>query len=65
MVRDGEPLEEVLRIERLTLEELKDAAREQGVVDLSEVKLGILEAEGRFSFLREEGRRSPDHEGRK
>ncbi len=65
VVRDGEPLEEVLRIERLTLDELKDAAREQGVADLSEVKLGILEAEGRFSFLREDGRRSPDNERRK
>ena len=65
VVRDGQPLEEVLRIERLTLDELKDAAREQGVVDLSEVKLGILEAEGRFSFLREDGRRSPENERRK
>jgi len=65
VVRDGQPLEEVLRIERLTLDELKDAAREQGVADLSEVKLGILEAEGRFSFLREDGRRSPENERRK
>jgi uncharacterized membrane protein YcaP (DUF421 family) len=62
VIRDGQPLEEVLRIERLTLEELKDAAREQGVPDLSEVRVGILEAEGRFSFLRTDERRNPGNE---
>jgi uncharacterized membrane protein YcaP (DUF421 family) len=62
VIRDGQPLEEVLRVERLTLEELKDAAREQGVADLSEVRVGILEAEGKFSFLKTDERRSPGNE---
>ena len=64
VIRDGKPLDEVLRVERLTLEELKDAAREQGVADLSQVRLGILEAEGRFSFLRTGDQRSPGDERR-
>ena len=34
VIRDGQPLEDVLRVERLTLEELKDAARQQGVADV-------------------------------
>jgi uncharacterized membrane protein YcaP (DUF421 family) len=64
VIRDGKPLDEVLRVERLTLEELKDAAREQGVADLSQVRVGILEAEGRFSFLRTGDQRSPGDERR-
>jgi uncharacterized membrane protein YcaP (DUF421 family) len=65
VIRDGEPLDEVLRIERLTLDEVKDAAREQGLADLSEVELGILEADGKFSFLRADGRRSPENQQRR
>jgi uncharacterized membrane protein YcaP (DUF421 family) len=65
VIRDGEPLDEVLQIERLTLDEVKEAAREQGLADLSEVDLGILEADGKFSFLRTDGRRSPENERRR
>jgi uncharacterized membrane protein YcaP (DUF421 family) len=38
--------------ERITLEEIKDAARGQGIAGLHEVRLGILEPGGTFSFLR-------------
>jgi hypothetical protein len=38
--------------ERIALEEIKDAARGQGIADLHEVRLGILEPGGTFSFLR-------------
>jgi uncharacterized membrane protein YcaP (DUF421 family) len=51
VVRDGELLEEMLRVERLTRDEVFDAAREQGIEDLSEVRIGILEADGKFSFI--------------
>jgi uncharacterized membrane protein YcaP (DUF421 family) len=59
VVRDGELLDEVLRIERLTEDEVKEAAREQGIADLSTVWLGILEAGGKFSFLRRDGSDPP------
>jgi uncharacterized membrane protein YcaP (DUF421 family) len=59
IVRDGRLFEDVMRLERLTAEEVKDAAREQGIVDLEQVRLGVLEADGKFSFIREDDRRSP------
>jgi uncharacterized membrane protein YcaP (DUF421 family) len=52
ILEDGRPLEEVLRIERLTLDEVQDAAREQGIGDLADVRYGVLEADGKFSFVR-------------
>jgi uncharacterized membrane protein YcaP (DUF421 family) len=51
VVHDGRVQQEALRIERVTLDELKDAAREQGIGDLREVQFGVLEATGKFSFL--------------
>lgn len=52
VVRDGRPLDEVLRLERVSLDEVKEEARNQGIADLGEVQIGVLEADGRFSFLR-------------
>lgn len=52
VVRKGEPLENVLKIERITVDELKEGARNQGIVDLAEVEIGVLEPDGKFSFLR-------------
>ena len=52
VVRDGRALEEVLRLERVTLDELKEEARNQGIADLDDVEFGVLEPDGRFSFLR-------------
>lgn len=57
VVRDGEPVEQMLELERLTMEELLDAAREQGISDLGDVKVGVLEPDGKFSFLKDERRR--------
>jgi uncharacterized membrane protein YcaP (DUF421 family) len=51
VVQDGRIQQEALRVERVTLDELKDAAREQGIGDLREVQFGVLEASGKFSFL--------------
>jgi uncharacterized membrane protein YcaP (DUF421 family) len=51
IVRDGELLREYVRMERLTEEDIKEAAREQGIGDLANVAVGILEADGRFSFI--------------
>jgi uncharacterized membrane protein YcaP (DUF421 family) len=51
VVRDGKPLTERLRVERLTLDDLLGAAREQGFGHLSEIRLGVLEHDGEFSFI--------------
>lgn len=51
VLRDGVPLEAVLRLERLTVDELKSAAREHGVADLRDLDLAILEPDGQISLL--------------
>lgn len=51
VVRGGEPLVARLQEERLTLDDLKEAARIQGYGDLSELEYGILETDGKFSFI--------------
>lgn len=56
VVHQGKPLDDVLKIERLTLEEVCEEARNQGIVDLAEVEIGVLEPDGKFSFLKTSGR---------
>jgi uncharacterized membrane protein YcaP (DUF421 family) len=51
VVRRGQPIEESMRMERLGLEELLEAAREQGIDDLQKVKLAVIEPDGKFSFI--------------
>ena len=52
VIRHGRPLDQVLRIERLTVDEVCEAARNQGITDLAEVDIGVLEPDGKFSFLK-------------
>jgi uncharacterized membrane protein YcaP (DUF421 family) len=52
VVRDGQPLDVTLRRERLDMEELLGAARAQGIGDLREVAIGLLEPDGKFSFIK-------------
>ncbi|MGI8408068.1 MAG: DUF421 domain-containing protein, partial [Actinomycetota bacterium] len=53
VLRDGKPLEDVLKKHRIRLDDLHEGAREHGIGDLSEVKIGILEAGGDFTFIKE------------
>ncbi len=62
VVRDGKPLDDVLRYERLTLDEVKEAARGQGIKDLAEVSVGVLEPDGKMSFLTTDGDRHEEPE---
>lgn len=55
VIKDGLLLKEVLHVERMTDEEVLEAARQQGITDLREVSVGILEADGKFSFVRHGG----------
>jgi uncharacterized membrane protein YcaP (DUF421 family) len=52
VVRDGEPLIDALAVERVPYDEVVEAARNQGIGDLAAVRVGILEPDGKFSFLR-------------
>jgi uncharacterized membrane protein YcaP (DUF421 family) len=55
VVRDGKPLEEAMRLERLSIDEVIEGAREQGIDDLGKVKMAVLEPDGKFSFIRRDG----------
>jgi uncharacterized membrane protein YcaP (DUF421 family) len=55
IIKDGEVLEQFLHAERMTLDELKEEARNQGIADLATVKVGVLEPDGKVSFLQENG----------
>jgi len=59
VVHNGAILEDVLRIERLSDDEVLEAARNQGITDLRDVRLGILEPDGKFSFLKHDGEQRP------
>ena len=55
IICDGEVLDEFLHAERMTLDELNEEARNQGIDDLAKVKLGVLEPDGKVSFLQDSG----------
>jgi uncharacterized membrane protein YcaP (DUF421 family) len=59
VVSDGRMLPEPMRIERLTEDELVGEARQQGIADLADIRYGVLEPDGRFSFVRFDDRRAP------
>ena len=51
VIRSGEPLLNRLGQERLTLDELKEAARLEGYGDFAQIEYGVLEVDGKFSFI--------------
>lgn len=55
VIRDGRPQERVLADERLTRSELLAAARKNGVRDLADVELAVLENDGSLSFFTRAG----------
>jgi uncharacterized membrane protein YcaP (DUF421 family) len=52
VVRAGETQERVLKYERLPMDDLMEAARKEGIGDLAEVDLAVLETDGSISFFR-------------
>jgi uncharacterized membrane protein YcaP (DUF421 family) len=52
VIQDGEVLENNLRRERLTRDELAEAARLQQISSLKEVSWAILEKSGQISFIK-------------
>jgi len=51
VVRDGEPLLDVLSSELLSISDLHEAAREKGIRSLREIELCVMETDGKFSFF--------------
>lgn len=51
VVEDGQPIRRNLARNRITLEELAAAARQEGVDSLERVRWAVLETSGRISFI--------------
>ncbi|HET7568129.1 MAG TPA: YetF domain-containing protein [Gaiellaceae bacterium] len=51
IVQDGKPIDRNLRRERLTLDDVAEAARGQGIASLDEVAWAVLETSGTISFI--------------
>jgi uncharacterized membrane protein YcaP (DUF421 family) len=62
VVKRGRVQRHALEVERLTEDEVNAAAREQGIPDLQDVLVGVLEEDGKFSFITFDGRQHPQAE---
>lgn len=51
LIRDGVIDEAALRVELIPTDELAEAARQNGIIDMSQVHLAVLEPSGRISFI--------------
>ena len=51
VIADGRMLEAPMRYERLSDTELLEGLRQQGIEDVRDVKCGVLEPDGKFSFF--------------
>ena len=52
VVQDGKPIEKNLRRERLTMDDLAEAARHEGIAKLDEVAWAVMETSGQISFIK-------------
>jgi uncharacterized membrane protein YcaP (DUF421 family) len=51
VVQDGEPIQKNLNGNRLTLDELRAAARQEQIASLDDIQWAVLETSGRISFI--------------
>ncbi len=52
IVQDGKPIERNLKRERLTSDDLAEAARRQGIAKLDDVAWAVMETSGAISFIK-------------
>ena len=65
VVRDGRPIDDAMKLERLTIDDVIESAREQGIDDLGKVKLAVLEPDGKFSFIQRDDEEHHEDEKKK
>lgn len=51
LVQDGEPIDAALDLEHMPLDEILEAARQQGIDELSKIRLAVLEPSGKISII--------------
>ncbi len=59
LVHDGKVLNAPLRRQRMSHDDLMEAARVQGIPDLTDIRIAILENDGKVSFITYDSRRPP------
>jgi len=52
VVQDGKPIEKNVKRERMTIDDLAESAREQGIGSLDDVAWGVMETTGRISWIK-------------
>src|SRR6266496_4355145 len=52
VVRDGKPIERNLRRERVTLDDLTSAMRQQNIAQIDDVQWAVMETSGAISFIK-------------
>lgn len=55
VIRDGKVDDDILRVQRIPVDDVLEAARKEGISDLTEVEWGIVEPSGTFSFITRSG----------
>jgi uncharacterized membrane protein YcaP (DUF421 family) len=51
LIADGKPIDAALAVEHMPLDEVLEAARQQGVDDMTKIRLAILEVSGKISII--------------
>jgi uncharacterized membrane protein YcaP (DUF421 family) len=54
IVQDGKPIERNMKRERLTMEDLRAAARGQSIASLDNVAWAVMETSGKISFIKKD-----------
>jgi len=52
VVQDGKPIEGNMKRERVTLEDIAGAARQESIAHISEIQWAVLETNGKMSFIK-------------
>src|SRR5215467_4023830 len=52
VVQDGKPIERNMRRERLTVDDLAAAAREQNIAHVADVEWAVMETSGKITFIK-------------
>jgi uncharacterized membrane protein YcaP (DUF421 family) len=55
VVQDGKPIDKNLRRERVTIDDLMSAARQQNIASLDDVAWAVMETSGMISFIKKSG----------
>ena len=55
VVQDGKPIEKNLKRERVTIDDLAAAARQQNIAKIEDVQWAVMETSGAISFIKKSG----------